>query len=232
MHGAGLLACVLIAVDASAQSHSDWQAQFTVASDYRHHGLSQLTSGVAAQAAVDYRHYSGLFVGGVVNNVDYTRGSFDSQRDVQVSAYAGFGWDFPAWDFNAALHRYAYPGAVVDYDYTAVAMSAIYRERVLASVSYTDALFALWGEALDYELGLIWSLAGETELTATVGRFRARALGDTEYTHWNVGVSKIHRRLGIDVRYYGNSESRALPIGDPSGRRWVLSMSYAVGKRS
>lgn len=226
-------ACVWLAgpVDALAQMRSVWQVDLTVASDYRRHGLSQLDSGVWAQAGIDYRHHSGFFVGGAITNVGYEPGRFgDTGRDSQVHAYAGFGWDLDAWDANAAMHRYRYPGSLVEYDYTELTMSGVFRERLVASLSYTDALFARWGAALDYELGLIWPLARDVELAATLGEFRARGLDDTRYTHWNVGLSKIVRRLGFDVRYYDGSLSRRLPIGEPGGQRWVLSISYAIDK--
>ena len=225
-----ILACVAVPPEAAGQTRSEWQASFTLGSDYRRYGLSQLNSGVAVQAGIDYRHRAGWFAGAGVANVDYGFNRFDTGRDYQVDAYVGYGWDPPAWDLSVAAHRYRYPGAVVGYDYSALTVGAIYRERVVVSTSYTDALLARWGPALDAEVGLIWPLRLDAELSATLGRFDARERATWSYTHWNVGLSKVYRRLGIDVRYYGSSLEEALPIGDPTGPHWVLSMSYAVGR--
>lgn len=225
-----LLACLLASFGASGQAPQDWHAHVTLANDYRRYGLSQVESGVAIQAGVDYRHHSGFFAGAVASNVDYLTDRFTGRDGRQLSAYVGFAWDLPAWDINTALHRYRYPSSLIGYDYTLVSTSGVFRERLVANLSYTDALLGRWGAALNYELGLFWPVARDTELTVSLGQFHADELADNEYTHWNVGLSRIVRRVGIDVRYYGNSATSPLPIGDIAGPRWVLSLSYAIGK--
>jgi uncharacterized protein (TIGR02001 family) len=221
--GLVLILAWLFTLTASAQQPSRWVLNAVLASDYRRHGLSQIDSGAAVQLGVDYSHHSGFFVGGSLNDIDRGR-RFGS---LQADGYVGFGWNLPAWDANVALHRYGYPDAIADYDYNELSASGVFRDRFIASVSYTDELAARWGAALDAEIGWIWPLREDVEVSATIGRFRAEGLGDARYTHWNLGASKIIRRFGVDLRYYGSSLSETLVIGDPAPR-WVVSLSYAL----
>ena len=52
--------------------------------------------------------------------------------------------------------------------------------------------------------------------------------GYEDYTYGNVGVSKVMRRLALDLRYFEASGEWASVLGDPKGDAWVLSVSYGV----
>jgi hypothetical protein len=53
----------------------------------------------------------------------------------------------------------------------------------------------------------------------------------TQFTHWNVGISKIARRVALDLRYYDNDYDLLSPLGDGASNQLVLSVSYAFRRR-
>jgi hypothetical protein len=84
---------------------------------------------------------------------------------------------------------------------------------------------------LNQELSLAVPLRGDFELGFTAGRFAVDGTR-VDYSHWNVGVSKLVRRVAIDLRYYGTGLDRIGYLGDPTASHYVLSVSYALhGKR-
>lgn len=216
----------------NAQVSSTLNVHLTLANDYRSYGLSQIASGNAYQAGIDFQHHTGFFAGLETNNVDYAADRFrDSQRDRQLDAYAGYSWNPSRWLVNAALRRYSYPDSTIEYDYSEAALSAVFRDRVFMSVSYTDNLLARWSNGVAYEAGLAWPLPQGIELSASVGRFRADDFIEPRFTHWNVGISKVYKRFSLDLRHHDDSVSRTTPLGNANGPRWVLSASYAWEKR-
>ena len=70
---------------------------------------------------------------------------------------------------------------------------------------------------------LVWNL----ELSAALGRFDVDVTSTSEFTHWNVGLSKVARRVVLDLRYHDNDYELVTPLGDPASERFVLSVSYA-----
>ncbi len=52
-----------------------------------------------------------------------------------------------------------------------------------------------------------------------------------DVTYWNVGVSKLVRRVAFDLRYYDSDYPGLSYFGDPDANHFVLSLSYALGSR-
>ena len=74
---------------------------------------------------------------------------------------------------------------------------------------------------------MTFPLAWNLELSGALGRFDVDVTSDSEFTHWNVGLSKVARRVVLDLRYYDNDYELVTPLGDPSSDQFVLSVSYA-----
>lgn len=204
-------------------------AYVTVANDYRQRGLSQLDSGVSWQFGVDYEHTSGFFAGGLAANVEYVvEETFPEQRNYFVDYYAGYAWGRRDWRFNVALGRYVFPDASVDYDYNEVTFSTTFRKRFSYVAGYTDRLYSRPYSAWYHELGFAQPLRFDLELSAALGRFNADIPAYRNYTHWNVGLSKVIRRVALDLRFFETTAERASLLGDPAGDAWVLSVSYGV----
>ena len=107
-----------------------------------------------------------------------------------------------------------------------------FRDRVFYTASYSGDFYSLDHESLSQELAFAWPLARDVELGATFGRFAVSGTA-IDYTHWNVGISKLVRRVVVDLRYYDSGYDRVSYLGDPHANQYVLSVSYALrGTRS
>jgi hypothetical protein len=75
-------------------------------------------------------------------------------------------------------------------------------------------------------------LRGDLELGVTLGRFAVENTS-VDFTHWNVGVSKVVKRVVVDLRYYESGYDGVGYLGDPDANQYVVSVSYALhGKRT
>jgi uncharacterized protein (TIGR02001 family) len=202
----------------------------TLATGYWKRGLAQ-NEGPSAQLGIDYEHRSGFYAGGWAANVDFAREyRSDSQRHVEADIYAGFHRREGQWSWNVGLGHYVYPHTAIDYDYDEVSGTIGFRERFFYTAAYSDSYYAGASAALDQQVSLAFPLRGNVEIGAALGKFRVT--GDVlNVTYWNVGVSKLVRRLAVDVRYYDGNYRYVSYFGDPDANRLVLSLSYALGGR-
>lgn len=204
-------------------------AYVTVANDYLQRGLSQLDSGVSWQLGLDYEHTSGFFAGGLAANVGYVvEQTLPEERNYLVDYYAGYTWGRRDWRFNVALGRYAYPDASVDYDYNEITFSTTFRKRFSYAAGYTDRFYSRPYTAWYHELGFAQPLRFDLELSVAVGYFNAEIPAYENYTHWNVGLSRVVRRVAFDLRFFETSADTVSFLGDPAGDAWVLSVSYGL----
>lgn len=204
----------------------------TLGNAYWSHGLSQ-NDGLSVQLGVDYQHTSGFFAGGWAANVDYeVEYSREQPRETVVDAYAGYHARAEQWSWTVVLGRYFYPGTAIPYDYDELGATVGFRDRVYYTAAYSPSFYAQDRSALNQELSLALPLRGDVEIGATLGRFALRGT-DVEYTHWNVGVSKVVRRVVVDLRYYESGYDWTTWLGDPNANQYVISVSYALhGRRT
>jgi uncharacterized protein (TIGR02001 family) len=228
---AGLATATAAASSSFAQERAPGMTAYvTVANDYRQRGLSQLDSGVSFQFGADYEHASGFFAGGLAANVEYVvETGLPEQRDYFVDYYAGYAWGRREWRFNVALGRYVYPDASVDYDYNELTFSTTFKKRFSYAAGYTDRFYSRPYSAWYHEIGFAQPLRFDLELSAALGQFNADVpVYAAEYTHWNVGLSKVIRRVALDLRFFESTEDSASILGNPADDAWVLSVSYGV----
>jgi uncharacterized protein (TIGR02001 family) len=204
----------------------------TLGNGYWSHGLSH-NDGLSVQAGVDWQHGSGWFAGGWAANVDYAvEYAPDEPRDLAVDLYGGFHRRSGDWSWTLSLGRYLYPGTAIDYDYSELSGTIGYRDRFFYTASYSDAFYGAERAALNHELSFALPLRGDFELGGAVGHF-AISGGDVGYSHWNVGASKVVRRVVVDLRYYDSGYDWIGWLGDPDANHYVVSVSYALrGRRS
>jgi uncharacterized protein (TIGR02001 family) len=204
----------------------------TLANGYWSRGLSQ-NEGASLRLGVDYQHPSGLFAGGWAANVDYdVEYSYSKPREIVADLYVGYHGSSTDWSWTAALGRYLYPETAIPYDYDEISATVGFRDRVFYTAAYSDAFYGASGSSLSQELSFALPLRGDIELGATLGRF-AISGSQVDYTHWNVGVSKVVRSVVLDLRYYESGYDWLTYRGDPHANQYVLSVSYALrGKRS
>ena len=225
---ASVLLIALAAAEAAAQGAAPVMSGYvTVATGYWNRGLSQ-NDGAAVQAGADYQHASGFFAGGSIADVDYVvDASASAPRELEVDAYLGYHRRNAAWSWTLTLGRYLYPDGDSRYEYSELAASVGFRDRVFFSTSYTNDFYSLRRAAWNSEVSLTFPLPADFEVSAALGRFDLDFASASKYTHWNAGISRVVRRVAVDLRYYRSSYGLATVLGDPDADQYVLSVSYA-----
>lgn len=204
-------------------------AYVTLATDARDRGLSQVDDEPAVRAGIDYEHASGLFAGGVLGNVAYPGDAYPgAQPDSVLELYAGRVWRASRWSITTSFGHYRYSGTPDGYDYNEISAVFDYRDRWFYRVTYADDLLASGYGVADHELGFRTPLPGRFELGAAIGRVGMEAPYADDYTHYNIGVSRLVGRFGLDLRHYSTSRELAAYYGSSAGERWALSLSYAI----
>lgn len=229
-----LLVLVLAGADGHAQAVSNrLSIAATLATDYMRYGLSQTHGGGAWRMAADYEHRHGWYAGGAVGNVEYpVEYQFPEPRDLQADLYGGYRWRGRDWSVHAALSRYVYPSATVDYDYSLASFGASFRDRYFFDAEGTEDLLGLGWPARHYELGLSLPWIHDLELGMDVGRYRYESFRQVSFTHWDIGLSRTWQRFVLDLRYYDNTLGVTSLLGEPGGAKWVLTASYAIAPRA
>jgi uncharacterized protein (TIGR02001 family) len=226
-----VLALVGASMQAVAQSEpSGVNGYVTLASGYWRTGLPH-NDGLSLQLGVDYQHSSGWFVGGWAANVDYdVEYSHEQPREIESSVYGGYHRRQKSWSWTAMAAHYYYPDTAISYDYDELSATFGYRDRLFYSASYSDEYYGSRESSLNQEVSFALPLRGDFELGGALGRF---AVSDTkiDYTHWNVGVSKLLARVALDLRYFESGYEGPVYLGDPAANQYVLSVSYALRGR-
>ena len=223
-----LAACAAAPCAFAQESAPNLKGYATLATGYWKHGLAQNT-GVSAQLGIDFEHHSGFYVGAWATNLDFAlEYSSENQRRLEADVYAGYNKRHEQWSWNVGLGHYLYPGTAVGYDYNELNATFGFRDRVFYSAAYSDAYYGLWRASLNQEVSFTYPLRGNVEIGGGLGKFRIR--GDVlDVTYWNVGVSKLVRRVAFDLRYYDGNYQWLTFWGDPNANHFVLSVSYALG---
>jgi uncharacterized protein (TIGR02001 family) len=217
---------VLASARLEAQGAAGVNGYVTLATGYYKRGLAQTDDGLALRLGADYRHPAGFFGGAELADVDYELYDlFGEDRETEVGAYLGFHRRNSDWSWTLTLARYLHPDAG-RYDYSEIAASVGFRDRVFLSSTYVDELYWYEQSALNTELSVTFPLAWNFEIGAGVGRLDWKLQSGSEYTHWNVGLSKVVRRVVLDLRYYDNGYDVLTALGDPASDHYVLSASY------
>ena len=164
MRAGGIL--VLLALLAPGTVAAQLSGEVALLSDYRFRGESLTEGGPALQAAVNYDHSSGVFLGGLVSNVRI-------DPDVAgLSAVVYGGYTHPlgkqaSWDAGVVTYVFPQPSAGPDYNYTEAFVGATYK-TLSTRVYYTSSYFGA-GQAVYVELNGTYSLSERISLIAHIG---------------------------------------------------------------
>jgi uncharacterized protein (TIGR02001 family) len=222
-----LLSSILLAGAAVAQDSPSLNGYVTLANGYWNRGLAQ-NDGLSVQLGIDYQQQAGWFVGAWAANVDYEiEKKWGQPRTIESEVYGGYHKRNGNWSWTAMLGRYFYPDTPISYDWNELSATVGYRDRIYYTAAYTDQFYGLWRSSLSQELSFAQPLRGNFEIGGALGHVEIEAT-PVDYTHWNLGVSKVVRHVAIDLRYYESHYDYAGFLGDPNHPRWVLSVSYAL----
>jgi len=223
------LCLLLLATAGSAQTTGDVHLSLTLASDYKHNGLSQTASGPAIRLAADWEHESGFFAGGALGNVDFAVDErLTSERDLVVNLYIGYSWRRDRWSAAISATRYDYPGPSAGYDYTQLAATVSYRGRYHLTYTRSNDFYSIGQSAEQYRAGISRPWIHGLEASVNAGRFRSDERFDIGYSFFDIGLSRILGRFALDLRYHDDTYDRATAIGETGDDRWVFSISRAI----
>lgn len=224
-----LIACVACAAASAQDGTPSLNGYVTLANGYWNRGLSQ-NDGLSLQLGVDYQQSRGWFVGGWAANIDYASDkNWAKPREIESEVYGGYHRRNEDWSWTVMLGRYYYPDVAISYDWNELSATVGFKDRVYYTAAYTDHYYGVLRSALNQELTFALPLRGDFEIGGTLGYFDVAA-DRAAYTHWNLGVSKVVRRVVIDLRYYTSNYDYADWLGDPTSR-YVLSVSYVLRGR-
>jgi uncharacterized protein (TIGR02001 family) len=224
---ASFLACAASGAAWAQDGAPSLNGYVTLANGYWNRGLAQ-NDGLSLQLGIDYQQKRGWFVGGWAANVDYASDQVLAKpREIESEVYGGYHRRNEDWSWTMMLGRYYYPDTSISYDWNELSATVGFRDRVYYTAAYTDQFYGRSYSALNQEISFALPLRGNFEIGGTLGHFELAA-ADIDYTHWNLGVSKIVRRVVIDLRYYKSGYDYASWLGDPNGTQYVLSVSYAL----
>ena len=230
---ASLLLALVVATSANAQlPASDLRLSLLIANDYRHNGLSQSHTGAAARFSVDYARAGGFFAGGFVANVEYAAERyFREPRELELNVYAGYQWQGRDWSTNLQISHYVYPDIEISYDYSLATVNFALRDRYFLALGSSDDYLGLFGRSYEARAGVALPLPHALELGINTGRFEATEIGDTKYSFWDLGISRVLGRYALDLRYHGNDYDGESLYGDAGDHRFVLSVAYSIRPR-
>ena len=224
----GLAACIAGPAGAAETAASDFtfEANVSLASQYRYRGLMQTNNKPAVQGGFGLTHSSGFYVGNWNSTISWLGDSHpDVSAPVEMDFFAGYAG--PLWgDFtiDTGVLQYFYPG---DYPggYTRPHTTELFLGLGYGPVTfkYSHALTNLFGvpdskNSQYYELNAslptgVWGL----NFDGHVGYQRVRNLDDGSYTDWSIGFSKTWGGFTAALAYVDTNADRDL-YTNSSGR--------------
>ncbi len=210
------------------------------ASDYRLRGISQTDRDPAVQGSfeVDYTATPWLTLYGGLwgSNVSFANAEFDA------SGGARFSWD--RFGLDVGYVQYVYPGGGgIDYGefYAKPSVKVTdwlsFNGQVYGGDNFGNTGNAAWWFAGGATISLpqFMPMGITTSLSANVGyQTYASAIGFTDYTHWDAGVTFGYKAMSLDLRYIdtnidqNNSPGQCGTIGtrDLCGATFLATLSF------
>jgi uncharacterized protein (TIGR02001 family) len=157
-----LLALLSIPCSAAAQVAGEVE----LLSDYRFRGESLTMRRPALQAAVNYDHSTGLFVGGLVSNVRID----PDVSGLSAQIYGGYTrplGERASWDVGVVTYVFPRPAAGPKYDYTEGFIGASF-DTLASRLSYANSYFG-GGRAVYLELNATRPIVNRISLIGHLG---------------------------------------------------------------
>lgn len=222
-----------------AESPHNVTGTIALATDYVFRGISQTSEDPTIQGSFDYAYTPfGFYLGAWASNLDFnTAAGQTDDAAVEVDYYGGFKGAFAndiGWDVGFVY--YSYPSQNeddalgVDYDYVEAkgALSYTFADMPLsptvgASLYWSPEYFGDTGDAIYVGGTLSLALPQEFSLGFAVGH-QDIDVGDIDYVHWSIGLSKTVMGIGLNLAYQ-DAEEEACGGGDICDGRVVFTAS-------
>ncbi len=231
-----LIVCVWLVSPSLPAGAADgtWNASIGASTDYVYRGVSQTHDSGALQLGANYQSSQGWFAGTWGSNVDpYPFGAAAIELDLYTGIRRPLGEDFAA---SVSYTRYQYldDPRRAHYDYDEIAVSASFRDNVVATLSYqpdstlySDLGFAQRRASFAYEIGARWPLPNGFGLVASAGYYDLSRLFGVKYWAAGAGVQYVYRRFTFELtRYFADPAVSRLYEEASADGAWVLSAVY------
>jgi uncharacterized protein (TIGR02001 family) len=212
MHGQRHWYAVLL-LCASTCRADGFGGELGIASEEVLRGLSQSDHQLSPQLDV---HYSKTGIYGGLSAVEVRRGS-SASAGAGLIAYLGYQKRFgDDWSATLSARHYDYPGFGRRdlYDYDELAVSAAWRERIVAAVAVSPNVYSAdfygndgRGAGYTYEVSARQPLPLGLSASAGVGYDDLRRQIGTGYLYWSAGVALQWRSWDFDLRYVGTDST-------------------------
>ncbi len=194
--------------------------------DYVYRGVSYSDSHGAVQLGGDLSFDSGIYFGAWGSTIDI--GNWPGrQRDLEVDYYLGYAHDISSkWSIGANVVSYNFPGAEgsFDYDYVEYSVSGNYNDRIWLEYSYSPDLFHSGLSTQNIALYAEWQTAAQLILGAGAGFYDVSELTGSDYSYWQLGITRPFGVVDIDLRYFDASDwVPIISTPDRAEQRIVLS---------
>lgn len=196
-----------------------FDANVSLASQYRYRGLMQTNYKPALQGGFSLTHASGFYIGNWNSTISWLGDSDpDVSAPLEMDFFAGYAGSLgEGFTIDTGVLQYYYPG---DYPggYTRPNTTELFLGLGYGPVSfkYSHSLTNLFGvpnskNSQYYELNAsvptgVWGLS----VDGHVGYQRVRNLDDGSYTDWSVGVSKSWNSFTAALAYVDTNADRDL----------------------
>ena len=213
----------------SVTSAAELSGYAVLTTDYVYRGVTNSDSHGAFQLGGDVSFDSGIYFGAWGSTVDISNGP-GRQRDLEIDYYLGFVRDASnKWSFGANVVSYNFPGATgqFDYDYLEYSLTSNYNDQVWFEYSYSPDLYHSGQSSENFSLYTEWQPGAEITLGVGAGFYDVSNLTGSDYSYWQIGVTRPIGSVDIDLRYFDTSDW--VPIvstPERAGERVVLSVRY------
>ena len=223
-----------LAGTSSARADGLWSGSFGATTNYILRGVSQTYGGGAVQLGGSYQSSLGWFAGAWGSNVDpYPSGVASKELDFYAGFSRALGTDF-AGRITYTRYTYVDDPRPTGYDYSEIALTASYIDRLAVTVSYSpdNTAYSRLGFAHDkptmaVEANGRWPLLPKLALSGGAGYYDVHREFGIRYWAGSVGLAYVDRRLEIDLaRYF--SEHAVARLYEEASADGVLALSAVI----
>ena len=202
-----------------------------LSSDYFVRGISRTNNNPALQLDLHYTNPNGFVAGAFASN---TRIDPGEPRDVELSAFLGYAWNFDdAWHGRVLASHYAYPWnrAGSHYNYDELDLDISYQGWLHFSAGYSPHsprfVAAPYRELIGVseqsaEVSAQRQVFGKLSLLAGVGYSHLDGPKSGAYTYWSGGAAYDLQSVTLALGYVNtSSEAKALFYNAAASGQWT-----------
>ena len=187
---------------------AEFSGYAVLTTDYLYRGVTYSDNHGAVQLGGEISLDSGFYFGAWGSTIDIGNGP-GRQRDLEVDYYVGYGHDLSnKWSIGANIVSYNFPGAAgsFDYDYVEYSLAGNYNDRVWLEYSYSPDLFHSGLSTQNIAVYTEWQAANQLTLGAGAGFYDVSKLTGSDYSYWQLGVTRPFGIVDIDLRFFDTSD--------------------------